>query len=172
MTSIPSSLRPGSATVADSVLDLIGNTPLLKLSDRIALEEGVVANIYLKMESMEPGNSVKDRIAKKMIEDAEKRGEIAPGRTILVEPTSGNTGIGMALVGAVKGYDVLLVMPASMSMERRLILLAFGAKIVLSPAEKGMNGAIAKANQIVTELGPRAYMLQQFNNPSNVAVHL
>jgi cysteine synthase A len=122
-------LRPSSSKIAGSILDLIGNTPMVRLSGAIVEEEkDLVANIFLKLESMEPGNSVKDRIAKAMIESAEARGEIAPGRTVLVEPTSGNTGIGLAMVGAVKGYDVLLIMPSSMSLERRVILRAFGAK--------------------------------------------
>ena len=124
-------LRPGWKRIANTVLDLIGNTPIVRLSEKIALEENVVANVFFKLESMQPGKSVKDRIAKEMIEAAERRGEIAPGKTVLVEPTSGNTGIGLAMVGAVKGYEVIIIMPASMSQERRVILRAFGAKVGL-----------------------------------------
>lgn len=156
--------------IADSIMDLIGRTPMVRLN-KLAKDAGVVANIVLKLESMEPCSSVKDRLAKALIEGAEKRGEITPGVTTLIEPTSGNTGIGMAMVAAAKGYELILTMPATMSTERRVMLKALGAKLVLTPGERGMKGAIAKANELVASLNGNGKILGQFDNPDNVTIH-
>lgn len=147
-----------------SILDRIGNTPLVKLST----PQGS-ATLWGKMESANPGGSVKDRIAKAMIEQAERDGILKPG-DIIVEPTSGNTGIGISLVGSIKGYKVVLIMPDTMSMERRRLLGAFGAELILTPGAKGMRGAIEKAEEIAAER--KAFMPQQFCNPANPRVHL
>lgn len=153
------------ARVVESITDLIGDTPLVKLQ-RMTGEED--ADVYLKLEYMNPGSSVKDRIALSMVEEAEKSGELKPGAT-LVEPTSGNTGIGLAMVAAAKGYRSVLVMPDTMSLERRNLLKAYGAELVLTPGPDGMGGAIAKAKELQEEHG--YYMPQQFENPANPKVH-
>lgn len=149
---------------ANNILETIGNTPVVKLN---RLFEN--RNVWIKLERNNPGNSIKDRIALAMIEDAEKKGLLNPD-SIIIEPTSGNTGIGLSLVAAVKGYQVILVMPESMSIERRKLMEIYGAKFELTPKEKGMKGAIEKAAEMVKEI-PNAWSPQQFDNPANIEIH-
>ena len=153
--------------MTEHVSATIGETPLIKLE---RLSEEVGATVYVKFEASNPGGSIKDRAAMNMIDAAEARGEIAPGRSVLVEPTSGNTGIGIAMIGAARGYDVVLTMPESMSKERRMLLAAYGAKLVLTPAAEGMAGAVAEAKRIERETSG-AWIVGQFTNPDNPAAH-
>lgn len=151
--------------LVDSVVELIGNTPIVKLNNVTGPNDG---NVYAKLEFFNPGSSVKDRIGVAMVEAAEKEGKLKPGSTI-IEPTSGNTGIGLAMVAAAKGYKAVLVMPETMSIERRNLLRAYGAELVLTPGAEGMKGAIAKANELATENG--WFVPQQFENPANAEAH-
>ena len=150
-----------------NILETIGNTPHVKINRLFA---GHPAEVYVKLERANPGGSIKDRIALAMIEDAEQKGLLKPD-SVIIEPTSGNTGIGLALVAAVKGYKLILVMPESMSIERRRLMSAYGATFELTPREKGMKGAIEKANQLAAET-PNSWVPQQFDNPANIAVHV
>ncbi len=152
--------------IVNNVLELVGKTPVVKINSLFNSKH----NVYMKLERQNPGGSIKDRIALNMIEEAEKRGEITKD-TVIIEPTSGNTGVGLAMVCAVKGYKLILVMPESMSIERRKIMAAYGASFALTPREKGMKGAIAKAKELCEEY-PNSWMPQQFENDDNVNAHI
>src|SRR6202142_2539076 len=169
MTASEKGWVPGRGRIYASITDTIGDTPLVRI-DRIAKEKGVVAHLLAKLEFFNPISSVKDRIGVSMIDALEAQGKISPGRGVLVEPTSGNTGIALAFVAAARGYRLILVMPESMSVERRKMLALLGAELVLTPAAQGMKGAIAKANEIVAAT-PGAVIPQQFENPANPEIH-
>jgi cysteine synthase A len=155
--------------IAPDITDLVGRTPLVRLN-RLPERWGCLAEVVAKLESFNPTASVKDRIAGSMVQAAEQAGTIEPGRTVLVEPTSGNTGIALAMVAAARGYRLILTMPDTMSTERRAMLRAYGAELQLTPGNEGMQGALDLAKELVSEI-PEAYLLQQFNNPANPAVH-
>jgi len=155
------------ASLAHSVTETIGSTPLVTLN---RLAAGLPATIVIKLESRNPGGSVKDRIARGMVDDAEQRGLIAPGRSVLIEPTSGNTGIALAMIGAARGYRTILTMPESMSIERRKLVLAYGAELVLTPKETGMQGAVDRANELAREIDG-GFVPAQFDNPANPRSH-
>jgi cysteine synthase A len=161
--------KPGRGRVYDSITETIGDTPLVRLR-RMTKEAGSRADVLLKLEFFNPVSSVKDRIGVSMIEAMEKQGIISPGKNVLIEPTSGNTGIALAFVAAAKGYKLILVMPESMSLERRKMLMILGAQIELTEAGKGMKGAIARAHELVAE-NPGAVIPQQFENPANPDIH-
>src|SRR6516225_1584514 len=161
--------KPGRGRIYDSITETIGDTPLVRMH-RMPQEAGAKADILLKLEFFNPIASVKDRIGVNMIEAMEKQGIIAPGKNVLIEPTSGNTGIALAFVASAKGYKLILVMPESMSIERRKMLALLGAELILTPAAQGMKGAIAKADEIVAST-PGAVIPQQFENPANPEIH-
>jgi len=161
--------KPGRGRIYNSITDTIGDTPLVRMA-RLPQEAGVKADILLKLEFFNPISSVKDRIGVSMIEAMERNGLITPGKSTLIEPTSGNTGIALAFVAAAKGYKLVLVMPESMSIERRKMLMLLGAEVVLTEAAKGMKGAIARAQELLAET-PDAVIPQQFENPANPDIH-
>ena len=161
--------KPGRGRIYNSITETIGDTPIVRL-DKLAKEKGVKANLLAKLEFFNPIGSVKDRIGVAMIESLEAQGKIAPGRTTLVEPTSGNTGIALAFAAASKGYKLILTMPETMSIERRKMLALLGAELVLTEGSKGMKGAIAKAEELAATL-PDAVIPQQFENPANPEIH-
>jgi cysteine synthase A len=160
-------MAAGRGRIYDDITQLIGNTPLVRLR---RVTDGAKGQVVAKMENFNPLWSVKDRIGVAMIDAAEKAGKISKD-TIIIEPTSGNTGIGLAFTCAARGYKLMVTMPESMSIERRRLLKAFGAEIVLTPAEKGMNGAVARAKELVEEMKPHSFMPQQFENPANPEIH-
>ena len=164
-----SAKKPGRGRIYNSIVDTIGDTPLVRL-DKFAKEKGVVAHLVAKLEFFNPIASVKDRIGVAMIESLEAQGKIRPGKTTLVEPTSGNTGIALAFAAAAKGYRLILTMPETMSVERRKMLKLLGAELVLTEGAKGMKGAIAKAGELAAEIGD-AVIPQQFENPANPEIH-
>ena len=169
MSQTESGRRPGRGKIYDTIIDTIGDTPLVRL-DRLAREKGVKANLLAKLEFFNPLASVKDRIGFNMIAAMEAQGKIAPGKTTLIEPTSGNTGIALAFVAAARGYRLILVMPESMSIERRKMLALLGAELELTPAAQGMKGAIGKAEELANTI-PDAVIPQQFENPANPDIH-
>lgn len=161
--------KPGRGRIYDSIIDTVGDTPIVRL-DKLAKEKGVHANLLAKLEFFNPTSSVKDRIGVAMIESLESQGKIIPGKTVLIEPTSGNTGIGLAFAAAAKGYHLILTMPETMSVERRKMLKLLGAELVLTEGAKGMKGAIAKANELAAST-PDSVIPQQFENLANPEIH-
>lgn len=161
--------KPGRGRIYDSIIDTVGDTPIVRL-DKLAREKGVEANLLAKLEFFNPTSSVKDRIGVAMIESLESQGKIIPGKTVLIEPTSGNTGIGLAFAAAAKGYRLILTMPETMSIERRKMLKLLGAELVLTEGTKGMKGAIAKAHELAAET-PDSVIPQQFENLANPEIH-